>query len=196
MKIWMSLGIFGLGAVAGTFAGWTVAKSRYQREKEEEIASAREAFRAMLEERKKDVRTLAQNKPALKEYAKTVVKAGYAKHFDPPAQKPEEETVPMEEAMKNHGETPYIITPEEFGSQYDYDPVSLTYYADGVLTDDNNEEVDDISDIVPVDFADHFGEYEDDSVYVRNDRLCHDYEILRDERTYASIRTRKPHEVD
>ena len=79
--------------------------------------------------------------------------------------------------MKNHGETPYIITPEEFGSQYDYDPVSLTYYADGVLTDDNNEEVDDISDIVPVDFADHFGEYEDDSVYVRNDRLCHDYMV-------------------
>ena len=65
MKIWMSLGIFGLGAVAGTFAGWTVAKRRYQREKEEEIASAREAFRAMLEERKKDVRTLAQNKPDL-----------------------------------------------------------------------------------------------------------------------------------
>ena len=186
MKIWMSLGIFGLGAVAGTFAGWTVAKSRYQREKEEEIVSAREAFRAMLEERK----------PDLKEYAKTVVKTGYAQHFDPPVQEPEEETAPMEEAMKNHGETPYIITPEEFGSQYDYDPVSLTYYADGVLTDDNDEEVDDIADIVPVDFAEHFGEYEDDSVYVRNDRLCHDYEILRDERTYASIRTRKPHEVD
>ena len=196
MKIWMSLGIFGLGAASGAFAGWTAAKSRYQREKEEEIASAREAFRAMLEERKKDVRTLAQNKPDLKEYAKTVVKTGYAQHFDPPAQEPEEETAPMEEAMKNHGETPYIITPEEFGSQYDYDPVSLTYYADGVLTDDNDEEVDDIADIVPVDFAEHFGEYEDDSVYVRNDRLCHDYEILRDERTYASVRARKPHEVD
>lgn len=192
MKLWMTLGAFGLGAAAGAAAGWAAAKTRYQREKEEEIASARDAFRRMLEEKKNDVRTLAQNKPDLKEYAKTVTKTGYAQRFE----KPENETAKPEEDMRNHGETPYIITPEDFGGQYDYEPVSLTYYADGVLADEDDNEVDDIAEIVPVDFADHFGEYEDDSVYVRNDRLRHDYEILRDEHTYASLRPRKPHEVD
>lgn len=31
----------------------------------------------------------------------------------------------------------------------------------------------------------HFGEYEDDSVFVRNDRLKTDYEILLDEENYS-----------
>ena len=39
----------------------------------------------------------------------------------------------------------------------------------------------------------HFGEYEDDSVFVRNDRLKADYEILMDQRTYAEVLQEKPY---
>ena len=38
-----------------------------------------------------------------------------------------------------------------------------------------------------------FGEYEPDSVFVRNDRLKCDYEILLDERSYAEILQDKPY---
>lgn len=38
----------------------------------------------------------------------------------------------------------------------------------------------------------HFGEYEPDSVFVRNDRLKVDYEILMDQRTYAQVLEEKP----
>ena len=33
----------------------------------------------------------------------------------------------------------------------------------------------------------HFGEYEDDSIFVRNDELKIDFEILRDERNYTDV---------
>ena len=54
------------------------------------------------------------------------------------------------------------------------------YYADGVVTDDEREIVDDWADLIGPDFMTHFGEYEDDSVFVRNTVLKADYEILKD----------------
>ena len=67
----------------------------------------------------------------------------------------------------------------------EYETVSLTYYSkDNVLTDDNDEIVDDVDEIIGQDSLKHFGEYEDDSVYVRNDRRKCDYEILLDESDY------------
>lgn len=65
--------------------------------------------------------------------------------------------------------------------------ISLIYYNDGVLTDENNEIVDDINEIVDEDSLKHFGEYEEDSVFVRNDKLKCDYEILYDLRKYKNV---------
>lgn len=80
---------------------------------------------------------------------------------------------------------PYVISPNEFGTMDEYETVSLTYYSkDNVLTDDNDEIVDDVDEIIGQDSLKHFGEYEDDSVYVRNDRRKCDYEILLDESDY------------
>ena len=83
-------------------------------------------------------------------------------------------------------EKPYVITPEEFGELADYQTISLTYWHDAVLTDDYDEIIDNPDDIVGEDFADHFGEYEDDSVFVRNDARKTDYEILLDNRDYST----------
>ncbi len=44
--------------------------------------------------------------------------------------------------------------------------------------------VDDIEETVGIDSLTHFGEYEDDSVFVRNDERKCDYEILLDHRDY------------
>ena len=83
---------------------------------------------------------------------------------------------------------PYIITPDEFGEADGYDTVSLTYYADGVLTDENDEPIDESDDIFKSNFQNHFGEYEDDSVFVRNEAAECDYEILYDSRDYSEVR--------
>ena len=83
---------------------------------------------------------------------------------------------------------PYIITPEEF-SDSDYNTETLSYWADGVVTDIDDEPLtdDQIEDLIGEDSLSHFGEYEDDSVFVRNDRLRTDYEILADTRRYGDV---------
>ena len=82
---------------------------------------------------------------------------------------------------------PYIIEPDDFGEEDGYETATLTYYADGVLEDDyyvviDKEEVD---DMVGLESFDHFGEYENDTVFVRNERLKTDFEIQRDLRKYS-----------
>ena len=86
---------------------------------------------------------------------------------------------------------PHVITPEEFGELYDYEKVSLIYYADGVLTDEDDNIVDDVDGIVGIDSLNMFGQYEEDSVYVRNDERRCDYEILMDERKYHQVKRPK-----
>lgn len=88
---------------------------------------------------------------------------------------------------------PYVIPPEEFGEMEGYIQSSLTYYADKILTDEDDNIIDDVEDIVGADFAKHFGEYEEDSVFVRNDSKKHDYEILKDFRLYSDVVKNKPH---
>ena len=56
--------------------------------------------------------------------------------------------------------------------------------------------VDNVDDVVGVDSLTHFGEYEEDSVFVRNDLLQTDYEILRDPRKYSDVVGDSPHQVE
>ena len=91
---------------------------------------------------------------------------------------------------------PYVIPPDEFDELDGYEVISLTYYADGVLTDDYNEPVEDVENTVGSDSLTHFGEYEDDSVFVRNDNLKVDYEILADMRKYSDVVKIDPHRAE
>lgn len=85
----------------------------------------------------------------------------------------------------------YVISPDEFGEENRYSWVSYIYYADGILADDNGVIVDNVEEIVG-DALDHFGEYEDDTVFCRNDAKRCDYEILKDLRCYSEVRKNLP----
>ena len=91
---------------------------------------------------------------------------------------------------------PYVITPDEFGELDGYNTVSLTYFKDGIIADDCNEIIDNAEDIIGIDPLTHFGEYEDDSVFVRNDMNKNDYEILRDQRNYSDVIKTIPHYME
>ena len=83
---------------------------------------------------------------------------------------------------------PYIIAPCAVGMG-DYEVCTLNFYADGVLADDMDEPMDQedcIGDIKP---EEHFGEFDDDPdiVYVRNDKLHLDYEIVRRLSRYTDV---------
>jgi hypothetical protein len=80
-----------------------------------------------------------------------------------------------------------VIPPSEFDTEDDYEVYSLTYYADGVLADEQNNPIENVDDMVGRDSLTHFGEYEEDAVHVRNEAMMCDFEILRDLRRYADV---------
>lgn len=106
---------------------------------------------------------------------------------------------PSESSGAEKKYAPEVIPPEEFADTINDDGwthVSLTYFDDGVLTDDNFEEVDDVDEKIGNDFASHFGEYDDDVVYIRNFERRTDYEIVRDERRLDNVLANRPKPVE
>ena len=117
------------------------------------------------------------DKPGIKEFYRNMIsEQGYDSKDGKGVEKPVKD------------DAPYVITPEAFAEYEEYDTVSLTYYDDGVLADEDDNIIEDVEGMVGVDSLTHFGEYEDDSVYVRNDRYKCDYEILRDQRKYSDVK--------
>lgn len=181
--------IFVIGAAVGSAATWRFAKKKYERIAEEEINSVKEAF-SKREQDTADVEIKAETQP--------IIDASLKKVDDKPdifayAEILKNESYVPEETKMIENE-PHIISPDEFGEFEDYDTISLTYYADQILVDDWGDKIDDVDDIVGTESLTHFGEYEDDAVFVRNDRLKCDYEILMDERTYSEVQKERPHQ--
>ena len=97
-------------------------------------------------------------------------------------------STPIKDAeIRKENNKPFIISPEKFGEIEGYEQVTLTHYADGVLADIHDNKIDNIDELVGSDYEKHFGEYEDDSVHIRNESQKTDYEILYDERYYSDI---------
>lgn len=208
MKKGLYLATFVAGAVIGSMATWFAVKKKYEKIAQVEIDSVKEVFARKEEQaRAKSVSEIGQevtkdlsngaarmaaeqakDKPDLKAYYDGILQqAGYA-NYATGGNKEKGENV-----IRNR--SPYVIPPEEFGEFEDYEKISLTYYADGILADDNDETVDDVEDIVG-DALNHFGEYEDDSVFVRCDERKCDYEILLDQRTFSEVADNNPGKVE
>ena len=189
--------VFMAGATVGAAAAWLYCKRHYEQIAQEEIDSVKAAFaeckasnpdKQSKENQKKA--DMAKLKPDLVNYAAKLQEQGYTNYAA------KNDKIEEKEDDDSVVEKPYIISPEEYGEFDEYTKLSLTYYSDGTLADDDDEIVDDIYETVGSDFADHFGEYEDDSVFVRNDRLKCDYEILRDNRSYADVTGMDPNQED
>lgn len=185
-RILSNILLFTAGAAVGSLVTWRYFKSKYE-VVEDEIEEKTEEAEGESEEEDPEVLESKSNygkKPPLKEYVKMVESNGYVPKTH--MEEVEEEIANGEWDDKDVYE-PYIIRPEEYGELHAYETLSLNYYADGVLTDELDNPIEDVESLVPADFADHFGEYEDDVVHVRNDNLECDYEILRDLRKFTDV---------
>ena len=75
-----------------------------------------------------------------------------------------------------------VIEPDQFGELDDYETSFLTYYADGKLvfdTEDQPVDEDDIPKIIGNEALNRMGEFALSAVHVRNHNYHKDYEILR-----------------
>lgn len=86
------------------------------------------------------------------------------------------------------GLKPRVITPDEYGEMSEYDHVSLVYYADDVLATCDGRALhrDEIEEMIGIENLYRLGEHEAGSLFVRNDQLKIEYEILEDIDTYSS----------
>lgn len=183
--------IFAAGAAVGSVATWKILETKYARLAQEEINSVKEVF----------AKRYGCNKPvqvdseetdcseSMGEYQAILSSSGYTNYSDISGGK-------TDEGVPDMKTKPYVIAPNDFDTLDDYDAETLTYYADGILTDEWDNPIEDVEGMVGKDSLLHFGEYEDDAVHVRNENQKTDYEILRDCRKYSDVINNNPHLVE
>lgn len=181
--------MFTAGAVIGSVVTWKLVKTKYEQIANEEIESVKEVLgrghRTEIDpmdeiddDEDEDDEEYTPSEEDIARLKETISTNGYRRYSTKKEEKEEEDV-----------DKPYVISPKEFAriDEDDYETVSLVYYADGVLTDEQDNIVEDVESMVGEDSLTHFGEFEDDSVFVRNDRLQTAYEILRDTHRYDDV---------
>lgn len=188
--------MFATGAAIGSLVTWKCVKTKYERIAQEEIDSVKKEFRQqanksakmhVMEDEHEDCAASEADSDShtTTEMHEYIDIAGRYLSTD--------DVSNAENEQKGGGaymaKKPYVISPDDFGELDGYETTTLTYYADGVLEDDyyvviDEEEVD---NMVGLDSFNHFGEHEEDTVYVRNEQQKTDFEIQRDLRKYSEI---------
>ena len=180
--------IFAAGAAVGSVVTWKLVKTKYEQIANEEIESVKEVFgrghnRAetnAVDEMADEEDDYEPTEEEKKDYEGMIDSTGYRNYST-------KKEVKKEEKEEEEMDKPYVISPDEFDENDDYKTVSLTYYEDGVLADEHDNVITDVEDLIGINPAEHFGEYEQDSVFVRDDANKTDYEILADNRKFGDI---------
>lgn len=195
---------FGIGFAAGYFVSMRRLETKYDRQTKDEIDKMREHFRKRI--------VVREDKPELSDLNQRVAELGYRDTKPPvPVREPgglntgeadrevrnvfqlddtsksAEEgwdyTIEMEDRK---GKEIYIIHQDEYGAD-DNEEITLSYYGgDDILCDASDRIIDDQGKLV-ADCLDRFGHGSGDknTVYVRNETLGIDLEVIKSDKTYA-----------
>lgn len=199
--------VFAVGAAVGSAVTWKVVKDRYERIVQEEIESVKQVFSEALADihTQEEVVEEDEERPETPSSRVSVDDLEYEEdeEFDEGDIDEYERLVKYynrekggPENMASDVKKPYVISPYEFDELDGYRTFELTYYADGILEDEDYTIVPDPDDLLGPEALTTFGEYEDDAVFVRNEQLQADFQILKDYRTYAEARSIGPNQVD
>ena len=175
---------FVAGAAIGSLVTLKLVKDKYDSDYQRDVEETREALRKHYTHTEEVNEQLKEENKNLRTNAAIISKCGYGyPEIDVIVDKEEKDEEEENDSMK-----PYIITPEEY-SESDCPQETLNYYQDGVVTDQYDDPIsDDTVELwVGRESLNHFGEYEEDSVFVHNPHLNCDYEILADERTWDQV---------
>ena len=189
---------FVAGAAVGVAASWRVLDTKYKKLADKEIASVKELFYSKPVENNEEPDESEEKKfeqspeedfteEEKKEY--TNIASSYTNYATKSVveEEPNVEITDSESNVTITDSEPYVISPVELGD-CDYDVIDLIYYeGDNTLTDEEDEIINDVGELIGWESLEHFGEYEDDSVCVRNDIRKVDYEVLLDVRKYSEV---------
>ena len=178
------------GVIVGAGATYLYQKNRYEEMIQEEVESLREHMREKeckcgetcdKDMENPDAKKIESDKEDIIDYPESLDQVKkiinynkYSSHED--------------EITASKIEKTYVVTPEEFASIPGFDTDTFYYHHDDIISNENQEMVDDVENILGLSISDikaQFGVYEDDAVYIRNMELQCDYEILREESDFT-----------
>lgn len=194
-SILLFVGAFGLGF--GTC--YLALRARFDRLVDEQIDAINQAFDREMGELGFEVSKEAPAKTTDNKIFKTEIKKhNYDQFFTPKSNESEgdAEAGLEEESPKEGGFVgPYIIDAAQFASDRSLDKITLTYYVNADLVCEEEEEIDDVEAAIGTDFKNHFHDDEEGVVYVRNEKLGVDYEVILDDSDGEFIRARFGYET-
>ena len=197
--------IFVAGATIGSVVTWKVLKNKYEQITQEEIKSVKEEYSRLTKLMRMEIDACHRVTEAHTEDEVTDNDDSIDNNYD--FSEPENNQVeyhkltskyrgtPDESENNEEGDEirdddlpfingPYVISPDEFASSPPgYSACPIDYYKDGILADGWGVKLN-IEETIGEDAINHFGDYVDDVVHVRNERTQIDYEVTRDPRTY------------
>lgn len=200
---------FLLGIGCGTAVTYIVVKRKINERADEEIESVVKTFKnrmdkieeLLTDEQKEKLGIYSPSKESVNKpvetsnpveektetqnkYYKKIEELGYSVGVDLSEGKDEQVNYTVKHMDENVEPSPYVITEDEFG-EIGNEEVTLFYYADHVMVDEDENVIDDIEDLIG-DCLTQFGDY-DESMYVRNERKETDFIILRSEKNFNDI---------
>lgn len=174
------------GAGIGSALTYKIVKTEYEKLIQDEVDSVKKAFSKREETTADEDKTVKEEKPEEqdKKIAYDIIEqCDYVTESDEKEDEEENEEDYIVEITE-----PYVISPEEFGDS-DYATITLWYYTDGVVTNDNGKVIKNTDELIGREYVKHFGEYEEDpdAVYVRNEDQEIDYEVLKEYRAFSDM---------
>lgn len=188
---------FILGAGAGIAIGIISTKRKYEDIADREIDSVKKLYENHFSKPQETSNDQNTNKEEAPDQQPLKGKTPYTKFYKSgdviPGDKPidlETNNGPIKNVKKD--EPHFLIVSPEFYRESEYESITLTYYADKILADEDFVVIHNPSEVIGDEALNAFGRYEDDCVYVRDNKLHIDYEIILDTRKYSEVVLNKP----
>ena len=187
--------IFVIGAATGSATTYFLLKNKFQSEAEEEIQEIRDYYdhKAESGEPKNDEPVEVQS--ASSAYEKSSLDADrhakaqqnmekapprdYTQYYEPQDVVISEPDESLTKAVSYRD--PYIISPNDFGEEPSYTEEHWILHPNGSVTDEETgEEIEDLLGWIGTGWERSIGEYEVNTVRIRNERLSSDIEIVQE----------------
>lgn len=189
----------GAGGIIGGVVGFFLAKKKYEHLADEEVKSVKDTFSKYFEhdkvkEDKLNHMPAPETSSVVQEEHKDTPIVDYSARYQSSINgysssvPNERDKLPETSVVSGDPANIFIITPKEF-NESEYNAVTLFYYKDGVLSNDNYEPLNavEITSMIGDQALDSFGTYGTDSVYVQNDNNKTVYEIILEDDNYTDI---------
>lgn len=163
-------------------AGWFATNMYWKRRNREEVEAVREGLKEFYEER------LKVKDDEVKEQT-AVAKADVYELRKGTITSVSARPVETKEPVQDQNESIYIIKPEEYGDNEGWDKLSYLYFPDpdkyvNASYDVPVDEEEIANTLKGLNVANHFGEFEDDAVYVRNEDLKLDVAVYLSDKDF------------